>query len=278
VTCGVQLLDRDHLEWCPDRVRERVGTTPRVPVSLPRARPGRGTETAEPAETACGVHLFRRRKSTGATWRQWVPCKRRTCPQCRPEHAAHRVAAIPEDVQLYVAEPGEWETRRKQLSRRRARGEAGEYLRVGDRALVTDAPIGEPVPRNDVIRLIEETPSTAGNITVSKSWQPPPLQRRQTPRAAASDDEQVSVEVIEVDVDTRVPTGSGARFDAIVCDVGFETKRVDREKTRYETMTAEDFERIIEACHAVDLCELAQARARHRRRPSGRAVATRVAA
>jgi hypothetical protein len=219
-------------------------------------------ESREPA--TCGASLLVRNRRTGEARVVRTPCKRRTCPDCRPVHAASRVAGIPEHTSLYIIDAADWGARRKQLSRLRTRGQGGDYLRIGDRAVVTDAPIGTPISREAVATMIEKTPPNRGHVSSSKGWRP------EAPGHYGDD------------VDVRVLRGGPSgmkRLNQTARELGHEPRVVDAAVTTFGIVTDDDFELLAEAGEAVTPAELAlyRAQARHRRRPSGRALAGSVA-
>jgi hypothetical protein len=186
-----------------------------------------------------------------------VPCKRRTCLHCRPRHAAARVAGIPEDIQLYVTEISEWEAQRKRLTRCRARGEAGDYLRIGDHALVTDAPIGTPISREAVTTMVEETPPDRGHVSASRAWKAAPYRRD-----AGDEDQKVD--------DVRVVRDLDGLARA-VHQLGIDPQAVDEFSTSFGITTLEQFEQLADGGRAVPLWAMAEGRARACRRRRCRA-------
>jgi hypothetical protein len=222
-----------------------------VPILTDRRKPS--VENGTPRTCRNGIHLSVR-KPDGQTATRWYPCRQRTCSCCRVRHAAARVAAIPEDRQLYVCGIDNCGAQRKALARRRERGEPGDYLRIGERAVVSDAPIGTPVPRDAVRSMVEETPPARGHVSASQAWTP--TRKEPKPKAGGED-----VRVL------RNPAG----FERAARTLGIEPVPLDEFRVGYGRTTAEQYEAMCEAGRWAPAWTLevararAAARSRHRR-------------
>jgi len=106
-----------------------------------------------------------------------LACGGRSCPDCRPRVIAKKLAAIPEQLELYALEVDEstWDrSLRRKLSRHMKAGKADGWLRIarpdGMALVVSDEPIGPTIDRAQVERLMLEASPSDGCITAAPTW------------------------------------------------------------------------------------------------------------
>ena len=106
-----------------------------------------------------------------------VACRRRSCHDCAPQVIAEKLAAIPEQLELYALEVDEstWaRSLRRKLGRHVAAGKADGWLRIarpdGMALVVSDKPIGPAIDRAQVERLMLGASSSDGRITAAPTW------------------------------------------------------------------------------------------------------------
>ena len=124
-----------------------------------------------------------------------VACRRRSCHDCAPRVIAEKLAAIPEQLELYAREVDEstWaRSLRRKLGRHMKAGKADGWLRIarpdGMALVVSDEPIGPAIDRAQVERLMLGASSSDGRITAAPTWQVD----RQRQRCAEWEDEGIA--------------------------------------------------------------------------------------